>query len=109
MRIFRRLLYVSAFIFFINSNGYTQMSPDADVPCQEMPHLIETYNADVRAIVRFYTGAFFGGRGGGGGNAPTEGGSPDRKERLDKLYHEYLDKLTALDFKGLSQECKVDY
>lgn len=84
------------------------MSPDPYVPCQEMPDLIEKYNADFRAISRFYTNSFFGGRGNQFGG-PSEGGSPAKRARLDDLYQEYLKKLDALDFKGLSQECKVDY
>ena len=83
-----------------------QVSPNAYVPCQEMPDLMENYNADVRALVRFYTGNFFGSRN--DGNAMT-GGSPDKRARLEALNHEYLDKLARLDFKSLPQECKVDY
>lgn len=85
-----------------------QISPNAYAPCQEMPSLMENYNADLRAIVRFYTSSFFGGRI-GGNFMPTEGGSPDKRARLDGLYHEYLDRLGKLDFNGLQQECKVDY
>jgi uncharacterized protein (DUF885 family) len=74
-----------------------------------MPNLIQNYNADYRALTRFYTpssGNTFRG-GGGGGDAGT--GSPERRERLDKLNREYLKKLGALNFKSLPQECKVDY
>jgi len=73
-----------------------------------MPSLIENYNADLRALTRFYTSSFFGARG-GGGNIPAEGGSPEKRARLQQLYHEYLDKLEHTDFKSLPQECKVDY
>ena len=95
-------------LLFLFTRGAAQISPDPYVPCQEMPHLIETYNADLRAIVRFYTSSFYGARN--GGNAvQTEGGSPEKRARLDALYHEYLDKLEHTDFKSLPQECKVDY
>ena len=73
-----------------------------------MPSLIENYNADARAIVRFYTSNFYGGRNQGGG-IQTEGGSPEKRARLNSLYREYMDKLEKIDFKGLPQECKVDY
>ncbi len=88
---------------------FAQVSPDAYVPCQEMPNLMENYNADLRALVRFYNSSFYGSRGGFGNNVNTEGASPELRGRLDELYHEYLDKLEHLDFKGLPQECKVDY
>ncbi|WP_153795822.1 DUF885 family protein [Foetidibacter luteolus] len=79
------------------------------VPCQEMPDLMQKYQADYRAIQRFYTPADnnspFSYRGGDGDGAD----SPEKRERLVKLYNEYLQKLSQLNFKGLSQECKVDY
>src|ERR1700754_3273407 len=95
-------------LLFLLTKAGAQISPDPYVPCQEMPHLIETYNADLRAIVRFYTSSFYGARNGGNA-AQTEGGSPEKRARLDALYHEYLDKLEHTDFKSLPQECKVDY
>jgi len=109
MRKCPRVLY-GAFLFFclFSNQSFAQISPNAFVPCQEMPNLMENYNADLRAIVRFYTSSFFGGRN-GGNFVPTEGGSPDKRARLDALYHEYLDKLEQFDFNDLQQECKVDY
>src|SRR5690349_1416375 len=108
MRKCPRVLCGTRLLFCLSSNlTFAQISPNAYVPCQEMPDLMENYNADLRAIVRFYTSSFFGGRG-GGNFVPTEGGSPDKRGRLDALYHEYLDKLERLDFNGLQQECKVD-
>ncbi len=86
-------------------------SKEAYVPCQEMPNLIENYNADYRALVRFYTPPAGGGggnfRGGGGGDAGFS--SPEKRERLQQLYNDYLKKLEQLSFKSLPQECKVDY
>jgi hypothetical protein len=105
-----RLRYLSgigALLLCLSLRLSAQMSPDAYVPCQEMPNLIENYNADLRALTRFYTSAFYGSRNGGG--APAEGGSPEKRERLEQLYHEYMGKLERLDFKSLPQECKVDY
>jgi len=84
-----------------------QISPDAYVPCQEMPSLMQNYDADLRALTRFYTSAFYGNRY--QGNNTIEGAAPPIRARFDSLYREYLGKLEKLDFNGLSQECKVDY
>ena len=93
---------------FMPRDSRAQVSPDPYVPCQEMPRLIENFNADSWAIVRFYNTSFYGSRNGGyGGN--QAGGSPEKRQRLDELYHEYLHKLEEVDFKSLPQECKVDY
>ena len=104
-----RVTYVTFLLFCFCSNPtFAQISPNAYVPCQEMPNLMENYNADLRAIVRFYTSSFYGGRT-GGNFVPTDGGSTDKRVRLDVLYNEYLDRLSRIDFNGLQQECKVDY
>ena len=84
-----------------------QISSDAYVPCQEMPDLMQNYDADLRALTRFYTTAFYGNRY--QGNNTVEGASPEIRSRFDSLYREYLGKLEKIDFNGLSQECKVDY
>jgi len=84
-----------------------QVSPEAFTPCQEMPNLIQNYQADYEALVRFYNGAFYGTRQ--EGHYGTAGGSPEKRGRLDALYHEYLQKLDHLDFEHLPQECKVDW
>src|SRR5882757_9462099 len=108
MRNYKLLLsFYILFLLAIHSRGYSQSS-DEFVPCQEMPHLIETYNADLRALTRFYTSSFYGARN-TGNPVSTEGGSPEKRARLEELYHEYLKKLDNLDFKSLPQECKVDY
>src|SRR5260221_6026927 len=104
----RRFYGVLLPLFFVLTKSTAQISSDPYVPCQEMPHRMETYNADIRAVVRFYLSSFYGGRN-TGNLTPTEGGSPEKKPRLDALYHEYLDKLEHTDFKSLPQECKVDY
>ena len=104
-------IFLTAIVFLscllISRQGVAQMSPAEYVPCQEMPNIMTHFNADVQSITRFYTSSFFGGRGRGGSG--TEGGSPEKRARLESLYHEYLDKLGQLDFKSLPQECKVDY
>ena len=108
MRNDHRLLLASLLVFLLHTGGaLAQVSPNAYVPCQEMPNLMENYNADLRAVTRFYTSTFYGSRGGGYVN--TDGASPEERTRLDALYQEYLDKLTQIDFNGLQQECKVDY
>ena len=97
-------------VAILSLKGAAQISPDPYVPCQEMPNLIENYNADLRSLVRYYTSSYFGGRTAGGGNfVLTEGGSPEKRARLSTLYHDYLNRLERLDFKSLPQECKVDY
>jgi len=73
-----------------------------------MPALMQQFNADHSALVRFYTPA--GTRTGGGRWGVSDpGGSPERRERLIKLYREYLGRLENLNFEALPQECKVDY
>ena len=62
-------------------------------PCQEVPILIENYTADLRSINRFY----------------IVENSPEKRDRLVKLYQSYLDKLNTFNFDNLAQECKVDY
>jgi hypothetical protein len=94
-------------ILFLPCNSGAQVSSDPYVPCQEMPMLIENFNADFHAITRYYNTSFYGSRGGGDRNSP--GGSPEKRQRLDELFHEYLSKLEKIDFKSLPQECKVDY
>ena len=104
-----RLLYGILLLILISPLfSSAQISPNAYAPCPEMPSLMENYNADLRAIVRFYTSSYFGGRN-AGNPVSAEGGSLEKRTRLDALYHEYLDKLAKINFKDLQQECKVDY
>lgn len=87
-----------------------QVSKEAYVPCQEMPSLIQGFATDNRTLNRFYTPAVNsrgGGGFGGGGNDAV--GSPERNQRLQQLVKDYQKKLAAVNFKGLSQECKADY
>lgn len=92
---------------FCLNKGRAQVSADPYVPCQEMPQLIENYRADAQAIGRFYTSSYYGTRF--RGNGGSEGGSPEKRTRLEVLDHEYLQRLDRLDFNSLPQECKVDY
>jgi uncharacterized protein (DUF885 family) len=89
--------------------SFSQTKGNEYVPCQEMPNLIEVYNADFRVLSRFYSPATSNGRGAGGGSGDATVGSPERRARLDKLHNDYLKKLEAINFKNLPQECKVDY
>src|SRR5438309_1542903 len=109
MRNYKLLLVFYALFLLTIHNRATAQSPGEYVPCQEMPNLIETYNADLSALTRFYTSSFYGGRHFGNQGDGSEGGSPEKRARLEDLYHEYLNKLDKLDFKSLPQECKVDY
>lgn len=87
-------------------HSFAQISPEPYVPCQEMPDLIQNYQADRQALTRFYTSAFYGNRY---QNATIDGASPEVRARFDSLYREYLAKVEAIDFNSLPQECKVDY
>lgn len=90
------------------SSAIFSQSKESFVPCQEMPLLMENYRADYRALSKFYTPVT--GNSFRTGSAPEPGiGSPEKRQRLQKLYNDYLTKLTAINFKDLSQECKVDY
>lgn len=85
-----------------------QLANTEFVPCQEMPKLLLQYNADSRAISRFYSPLIQNqGQSRGGGDAAV--GSPEKRERLEGLNQEYLKKLDSVDFNSLPQECKVDY
>src|SRR5258705_894109 len=94
----------------IHDPAVAQISPDPYAPCQEMPSLITTFDADHQALMRFYTPpANASGFGRGGGDQEGGGSSPEKRARLETLYRDYLKKLEQIDFKTLSQEFKVDY
>src|SRR3982750_560487 len=102
----RRIVCILLFAI-VYCSGFSQ-SKDAYVPCQEMPDLMQKYTADFRALSRFYSPYRAGGGGGfGGGGGAEAGGSPEKRARLQKLNNEYLKKVEQLNFKSLSQECKV--
>lgn len=95
------LLIVSGHLRAQISDGY--------VPCQIMPQLMTDYKADLQAVNNFYTPTV-------GDNfykryyeSSDPGASPEKRARLQVLYNDYLQKIDAVDFDGLTQECKVDY
>ena len=87
----------------LSATGFSQ-SKDSFVPCQEMPDIMQKYNADFRAVSRFYTPAraTIPGNGFGVASAETSAGSPEKRARLQKLYNDYLKKVERISFKNLS-------
>jgi uncharacterized protein (DUF885 family) len=95
-------------VTFSYAPGFAQSRDNDNVPCHEMPNIMEHYAADARVLSRYYSAAqAIGGRGSMGGDGVA--GSPEKRERLEKLNIDYLKQLEQLNFKSLSQECKVDY
>jgi uncharacterized protein (DUF885 family) len=88
-------------------SGFSQSKEHDYVPCEEMPNLMQNYNADYRALARYYSPA--SAQRGFGGGADASAGSPEKRQRLEQLNKDYLKKLNSISFKTLSQECKVDY
>ncbi len=103
----RKIFHTAILITAIAPSASSQIA-STYAPCQEMPLLIEHYNADEQVISRFYSPAVAGAGRGGGGQITTSG-SPEKKQRLGSLYDSYLLKLDSVNFDQLSQECKVDY
>ncbi len=94
------------FVLFNQLNA--QVSKEVFVPCQEMPNLMQNYSADNRVLIRYYSPTLNNRTNGGFASADVVG-SPRKNKRLQELTKEYLQKLSALNFNSLSQECKVDY
>jgi len=101
------LLGISAILVATPCNIQAQVSPSEWIPCQEMPALIQRFNADSRVLNRYYSPALNNSRGGFG--ADWSIGSPEKNTRLQKLVKDYQQQLAAVNFKNLSQECKADY
>jgi hypothetical protein len=102
------LLKAIIILFFSSFNFVFAQSKDDYIPCQEMPNIMQNYNADYWALVRFYTpwtGTGFRDDRDGDANI----GSPEKRDRLIKLNQDYLKKLEAINFNNLPQECKVDF
>lgn len=59
----------------------------------DVHHLITQYEADYGSLSRFY----------------VVNGSPERRERFQKLNTEYLDQLQKLDFDRMNTDSRVDY
>jgi len=110
MKIIRQLIksYCLTAVLLLSSTSSFSQSAGSFVPCQEMPAIMQEYNADFQVLNRFYSPAVQGFSVGGGGRQ-SAGSSPEKRERLNKLSREYLVRLDQLDFDGLSQECKADY
>jgi uncharacterized protein (DUF885 family) len=96
-------------ILFLSSFNFVfAQSKEEYVPCQEMPNIMQNYNADYWALARIYTpwtGTGFRDNRSDDANI----GSPEKRDRLIKLNQDYLKKLEAINFNSLPQECKVDY
>jgi uncharacterized protein (DUF885 family) len=93
-------------ICLLSITAFSQTKSNDFVPCQEMPNLMLHYNADFRALSRFYSPASSNARGFGG---DTGAGSPEKQKKLESLHRDYLKKLETISFKSLPQECKADY
>jgi len=102
-----QLLWV--FALFLSASVCLAQSNDEYAPCSEMPNLIQNFNADYSALQRFYTPSGNNSPFGPNGSDDNGAGSPEKRERMEKLYKEYLQKLSQLDFDKLPQECKADY
>ncbi|HLX91511.1 MAG TPA: DUF885 family protein [Puia sp.] len=76
------------------------------VPCSEMPDIMQHFYADFEAIHRFYSPS---GNDGASGGETRSASTPETKIRIENLCQDYLKQLSLMDFKTLSQECKVDY
>jgi uncharacterized protein (DUF885 family) len=100
-----RFLFFGVMLALISLSSQSQTTVDY-VPCQEMPDLMQQYKADRDALERFYTPI---GHDQYYASDDKGASAPEKRERMEKLYQEYLQKLAVLDFKKLSQECKTDY
>jgi uncharacterized protein (DUF885 family) len=105
---YMRRFFCLSILSFASAICFAQLKSDY-VPCDVMPYMMQQYNADYNALERFYTPSGnespFGYRRRGYNGAE----SPEKRERMKKLYDEYVEKLSQIDFDKLPQECKVDY
>jgi len=104
-RLVFKMYWLTAFLQLTSTIGYAQGAAEY-VPCQQMPAIIQNYNADYQSLARFYSPPQDDARGNG---RQAIANSPEKSARLDKLANDYLLKLGQLDFDALSQECKADY
>lgn len=86
------------FLMLLFTMSFTAMKaqiPDevVFVPCEEIPELMTNYRADYNSLSIAY----------------IVRASPEGRARFEKLYNNYLNRLSALDFDSLPLECKVDY
>ncbi|MBS1946581.1 MAG: DUF885 family protein [Bacteroidetes bacterium] len=103
----RKFSFVTV-LLFASSLCLAQLKFDY-VPCNEMPYVMQQYNADYEALQRFYTPSGNDSPFGYGRRDYNGAASPEKRARMEKLYNEYLQKLSMIDFNKLPQECKADY
>jgi len=77
---------------FLSITAFSQ-TPDLLSQTSEVNNLMVNFNADRATLGRFY----------------FVNSSPERRERLRKLYNDYLTQLNALPYESLSIEGKVDF
>lgn len=68
-------------------------SLEAPLPDSPLRSLVERYSLDREALFRRYAVPF----------------SPARRDRLDRFYAQWQDRLEALDYQGLGLEGRIDY
>lgn len=76
-------------IAFAQPNPLSAINPQTS----DVHHLLTQYEADYGSLIRFYTVT----------------GSPERRERFQKLTSDYLDQLQKLDFSRMNTDSRVDY
>ncbi len=91
----RKSLHYFLSLMLITTTALAQPAAKAPLMTQtsEVHHLMVQYEADRGSLYRFYTIA----------------NSPERRERFQKFYKEYLLQLEAMPFDKLSMDGKVDY
>ncbi|WP_020596860.1 DUF885 family protein [Spirosoma panaciterrae] len=75
------------------ANGQPAYLKAINPQTSDVHHLLTQYDADYGSLSRFYTIT----------------GSPERRERFQKLHNEYLEKLQKLDFDRMTTDSRVDY
>ncbi|TRZ45088.1 DUF885 family protein [Robertkochia solimangrovi] len=98
--------FLCSMLFFSGTLVAQESGEQTFVPCQEMPFLIQNYQADRQVLNNFYNPA---GRSDNRWRNQSAVSYPEKSERIDRLSYDYLQKLETLDFEGLTQECQADY
>jgi hypothetical protein len=88
----RKFIFIAVVFAGLSFSLHAQMSATY-VPCNEMPNIMQSYNADVTALNRVY----------------IVEGAPEKRERFKKLAEDYISKLNKITFSTLPQGCKADY
>ena len=89
--LFRSFFCLILFVF-IETKTTAQLKNEY-ISCNQMPEIIQSYNADFTELNRVY----------------IVNNSPEKRERFQKLAADYLSKLDNIDFNNLPQGCKADY